>query len=63
MSNRKFLDAVIAYQEARKTENTHRASPPEKSVDQYADEAIVELNKLIAIGVRDGFKGQQRLGA
>lgn len=46
-NNRAFLDALIAYQEAARTEHLNRATRPERTVDDYAADAIAELNKLI----------------
>lgn len=47
MSNRDALDAITAYQEAKKTEGIMRATPAPKTVDELAAEAVAALNELV----------------
>jgi hypothetical protein len=48
-----FLDAVTAYQYARKNEHMMRVAPPEKSVQQLADEAEAIFDQLVAVKIAE----------
>lgn len=48
-----FLDAVTVYQYARKNEHLARVNPPEKSVQQLADEAEAIFDQLVAVKIAE----------
>jgi hypothetical protein len=63
MSNRDFLDALTDYQNAKENEHMKRANPPMATVDEYADRALAELNKIIDARCKEHAQRRLSLGA